>query len=73
MGGSIAQWFTYLLLYPAAPGLIPSIPKTNFREKIVDVEAVNQQCSPEESGQWLENIDRTHAVLASDNLVLQKS
>ena len=32
-------------------------------EKIVDV--------AEESGQWLENVDRTHLVLASGNLVLQ--
>ena len=26
-----------------------------------------------ESGQWLENVDRTHLVLASVNPVLQKS
>ena len=26
-GGSIAQWLAYLLLDPAAPGAIPSIPK----------------------------------------------
>ena len=31
-------------------------------EKIVDV--------AEESGQWLENVDRTHLVLASGKLVL---
>ena len=34
---------------------------------------VNQQRCSEESRQWLENVDRTHLVLASGKLVLQKN
>ena len=40
---SMAQWLVYLFLDPAAPGLIPSIPKKKFKGKIVNVAAVNQQ------------------------------
>ena len=39
---------------------------------MVDVAEVNQRQCLEESGQWLENVDRTHLVLASGKLVLQK-
>ena len=39
---SIAQWLADLLPDPAAPGLIPSIPKSFSREKIVDIAEVNQ-------------------------------
>ena len=38
-----------------------------------NVTEVNQQRWLEESGQWLENVDRTHLVLASGKLVLQKN
>ena len=34
-------------------------------QKIVDVAEVNQWCCLEESGQWPENADQTHLVLAS--------
>ena len=39
-----------------------------------NVTEVNQQRRLEESGQWLENVDRTHLVLAwaCGKLVLQK-
>ena len=50
-----------MLLDPAAPGSNPSIP---------DVAEVNQLCWFEEGGQWLENVDSTHLVLASGKPVL---
>ena len=50
---------------PAALGLIPSIPQKIAEEKIVNVAEVNQWRWLEESGQWLENFDQTHKVLAS--------
>ena len=40
---------------------------------LFDVAEVNQQPCLKESGQWLENVDRTHLGLASGKLVLQKS
>ena len=42
-------------------------------EKIVNVAEINQQRCLVESGQWLENADRTHLVLAIGKLVLQKN
>ena len=51
-----------LASHPAAPGSIPS----------VAVAEVNQWRWLEESGQWLENVDRTHLGLASGKLVLQQ-
>ena len=42
-------------------------------QKIVDVAKVNLRRCFEKSGQWLENVDRTHLVLASGKTVLQKS
>ena len=53
-------------------GLIPRVPEKNFRGKIIDVAEVNQQHWIEESGQWLENVDRTHLVLSSGKPVQQK-
>ena len=55
----------YLHLDPAAPGSISSIPKKFPEEKIVNVAEVNQRPCLEESGQWLENVNQTHLVLAS--------
>ena len=72
LGGSIAQWLSYLLLEPAAPGSIPSIPEIFSEEKIVNVAEVNLRGSLEENGLWIENVDRTNLVLASGKLVLQK-
>ena len=57
--------------HPPATGLIPSIPK-KIRRKIINIAEVNQHHWLEESGQWLENVDRTHLVLASGKPVLQK-
>ena len=51
-----------LASYPAAPGSIPSVPKSFCRGKIIDVAEVNQRGWLEESGQWLENVDQTHQV-----------
>ena len=43
-----------------------------FEEKIINVAEVNQQHWLEESGQWLDNVDQTHLVLASGRPVLRK-
>ena len=40
---------------------------------MIDVAEVDQQHWLEESGQWLENVDLTHLVLASGKPVLQKN
>ena len=71
--GSTAQWLAYLILDPAAPGYIPSNPNFFSKEKIVNVAEVNQRRCLEETGQWLENVDRTHLVLASGKLVQHKN
>ena len=39
-------------------------------EKIVNVTEVNQRRCLEQGGQWLENVDQTHLVQASNNLEL---
>ena len=44
-----------------------------FRGKIINVAEVNQRDWFEESGQWLENVDRTHLVVATKNLVVATS
>ena len=66
LGDTTAQWLA------AAPGLIPSFPK-KIQRKIVNFAEVNQMRWFEESGQWLENADRTYLVLACGKLVLQKN
>ena len=50
----------HLASHPAAPGSIPDVAEINRRRWL------------EESGQRLENVDRTHQVLASGKLVLLK-
>ena len=50
----------------------PSSPWFDSQE-IVYVAEINQWRCSEESGQWLENVDQTHLVLASGKLVLQKT
>ena len=72
LGDSIAQWLAHLLLSPAAPGSSHSIPKKLSEEKMVEGAAVHQRRCLEESGQWLENVNRTHLVLASSKLLLKK-
>ena len=56
---------------PSCPGFDSQRPKFFSVEKIVDVAEVNQWHCLQESGQWLENVGRTHLVLASGKLVLQ--
>ena len=55
---------------PAAPGLIPSVPKWG---KILDIVEVNHWRCLEESEKGLEIADRTHLELASGKLKQQKS
>ena len=55
-----------LASHQAAPGSIPSI----SRGKIIDVAEANKWL--EDSGQWPENFNGTHLVLASGKLVLPK-
>ena len=62
IGGSIAQWLSYLLLDPSATGLIPSVPVVFSEKIIVDVAEVNQRRCLEESQLWLENVGGTHLV-----------
>ena len=50
----------------------PAFPK-RFQRKIIDVAKVYQRRWLEESGQWLENVDPTHLVLASGKPELQKN
>ena len=71
-GDSTAQWPAHLLPDPPAPGLIPSFSENFFRGKIIDVAEVSQWRWLEESGLWLENVDRTHLVLVSGKPVLLK-
>ena len=52
--------------------MIPGVSRNFFRGKFFDVAEVNQRFVLQESGQWLENVDRTHLVLASGKPVLQK-
>ena len=72
MGDSTAQRIAYLLLNSAVLGSIFSIPEFFQRNKLVHVAEVNQRHCLEESGQWLENVDRTHQVPYSGELVIQK-
>ena len=77
--------FTFLVLYktpyqinvPRGGGIFasgPNCPLKNIAEEnIIDVAEVYQLSWLEKSGQWLENIDRIHLVLASGKPVLQKS
>ena len=58
--------------HPAALGSIPSVPQKNFRGNIIKIAEVNQRNRFEKSGQWHENVDRSHLVLAGGKPVLQK-
>ena len=60
---------TYLLLTQQPLVRFPAFP-IFLRGKIINVSEVNQWRCLEESGQWLENVDRTHLVLASGKPVL---
>ena len=58
---------------PSSPEFNSQCSRKNFRAKNIDVAEVNQLCWVEESGQWLDNVDRTHLVLAGGKPVLQKT
>ena len=45
----------------------------NFKVKMINVSQSHQWRWLEENGKWLENVDRTHLVLATGKPVLQKS
>ena len=53
-----------LVSRPEAPALIPSIRKIFTDKKLSMIAEVYQMHWFEESGLWLENVDRTHLVLA---------
>ena len=57
---------------PSRPGSVPNISKKDSEEWIIDASETNQWHCLEESGQWLENVDRIHLVLASGKLGLEK-
>ena len=57
----------------SCPGFESKHSQIFSEEKIVDFAKGYQRHCLEESGQWLENADQTHLVLASGKLVLQKS
>ena len=61
-----------LASHPTALGLIPSTLK-NISSELFDVAGIYRQSCSEQSGQRLENVNRTHLVLASGSLVRQKS
>ena len=53
--------------------MIPSIPEICSDEKLLMMLRLINCAGLEESGQWLENVDQTHQVLASGNPVQQKT
>ena len=68
-----AAWHkAYLLLDPAAPGLIPSVPEIISEGKIVDAPEVNQWCCLEESVLRLENVFPTDLELTIGKLELKR-
>ena len=54
---NFAQWLAYVLLDPAASGLIPRIPDIFSEEKIVHVAEVNQSRCLNKRGRLFENVD----------------
>ena len=73
-GGSTAQWSANLLPDQLVRVLFSAF--LNTEEIIVNVAEVcliNQRYGWEESGQWVKYVDRTHVLLVSCWLVLQKT
>ena len=70
--GRIAQWIAFLLLAsrPAAPGLIPSVPKI-FRNFMMLLRFIDSTLLKEWTVQSL-IVDQAHLVLASGKQDLQK-
>ena len=60
------------MLLTLQPRFDSQLSPKHFSGKIINVAEVNQQYLLEESGQWLENVDRAHLVLVSGQPVLQK-
>ena len=58
------------MLLTQQPGFDCEHSRNFFRGKIINITEVNQWRWLEESGQWLENVDRTHLVLVSGKPVL---
>ena len=54
---------------PGCPKLDSQHSRDFFRGKIVDVPEFNQWRCLEKSGQWLENVDHTHLILASGKVL----
>ena len=69
-GAQLGTMVRILASRPSWTGSIPNILKKISEEKIVDATEVNQLCYLEEIRQRLENVDRTHLVLACGMLVL---
>ena len=61
-----------LASHPAAPGSDLGIPIFLGKLILMLLDQVNQWRCLEESGKRLENVDRTHLVLARGKLVIQK-
>ena len=61
------------MLLTQQPGFDSQAIQENSEEKIINVAEVKQRRWLEESGQWLENVDQTHLVLASGKPIQQKS
>ena len=66
--GSLAQWLANVHPDPAAPGSIPSIPV----EKLSMLLRLINGTAQRKVNSVIENVDRTHLVLASGKLVLKK-
>ena len=62
-----------MLLDPAGPGSIHRVPDIFLEDRIVNFAELNQWCCLEESGQWLENVNRAHLELATGKLALQNT
>ena len=69
-GGIIAQWLANLLPDPDAPGSIPSFLDFLEVKLSMSLKVIQQRCF-EESGQKLDNVVRTHLVVASGKIVLK--
>ena len=66
----------YHASHPEAPGSIFDVPPKNYvKNSLGNMKSMMQRCIDgwEASGQRLDNVKRTHLVLASGKLVLQKS
>ena len=70
--GEHSKMVSILASRPSCIGFDSQRSQKKFRGTIVDVPEVNQWHCLEESGQWLENVNRTHLVVGSGKLVQHK-